>query len=78
MLYSNTALAHQVGKTHDWVVLYFDGRYAEQRATVVTASKGVLAGRRVVRGRERDCITYYKLSRRRVRSGVRETDKASR
>ena len=61
-LYSNTALAHRVGRTHDWVVLYHDGRDAEHRATVVTATKGALAGRRVVRGRERECIAHYKVS----------------
>ncbi len=61
-LFSNTALAHKVGRTGDWVVLYFDGRDAEHQATVVTATKGPLAGRRVVRGRERDCIAHYHLS----------------
>ena len=61
-LYSNTALAHRVGKTHDWVVLFHDGRDAEHRATVVTATKGPLAGRRVVRGRERECIAHYRVS----------------
>lgn len=50
-LYSNTARAHQLGKTHDWVVLYFDdGGGRERQCTVVTAR-----GRRVVRGREREC-----------------------
>lgn len=52
-LYSNTWLAHQFGKTHDWVVIYFqkDGQ-AEGRCTVVTESRGPRKGRRVVRGRE--------------------------
>jgi hypothetical protein len=51
-LYSNTALAHQAGRTHDWVVLYADGGRGERTYTVVTAPAGPLKGRRVVRGRE--------------------------
>jgi DNA polymerase (family X) len=52
-LYSNTKTAHQLGKTADWVVIYFhrEGR-SEGRSTVVTESRGPLAGKRVVRGRE--------------------------
>lgn len=61
-LFSNTALAHRVGRTHDWVVIYFDGRDGEHRATVVTATKGPLDGRRIVRGREVECIAHYHLS----------------
>lgn len=62
VLFSNTALAHRVGRTHDWTVIYYDGRDAEHRATVVTATKGPLAGRRVVRGREHECIAHYRVS----------------
>lgn len=62
VLFSNTALAHRVGRTHDWAVIYYDGRDAEHRATVVTATKGPLEGRRVVRGRERECIAHYRIS----------------
>ena len=62
VLFSNTALAHRVGRTHDWAVIYYDGRDAEHRATVVTATKGPLEGRRVVRGRERECIAHYRVS----------------
>ena len=51
-LYSNTALAHKAGRTHDWVVLYVDGGRGERTYTVVTAPAGPLKGRRVVRGRE--------------------------
>ena len=44
-LYSNTALAHELGRTHDWVVLYFhDDDHAEQQRTVVTETRGPLAG----------------------------------
>lgn len=54
-LYSNTAQAHARGKTHDWVVIYFTGPDGRERSrTVVTAARGPLAGRRVVRGREHE------------------------
>ena len=54
-LFSNTARAHELGRTHDWVVLYHDGADGERSSTVVTAHRGALAGRRVVRGRELEC-----------------------
>lgn len=55
-LYSNTARAHALGRTRDWVVLYFDGAHRpERQRTVVTETHGPLAGRRVVRGREAEC-----------------------
>jgi hypothetical protein len=59
-LYSNTARAHELGRTHDWVVIYADGHDgAEQRFTVVTEYRGELTGRRVVRGREEECRALY-------------------
>ncbi|MBI1171380.1 DNA-binding protein [bacterium] len=56
LLWSNSALAHRLGKTTDWVVVYFhkDG-LPEGRCTIVTEIRGPLAGHRVVRGREADC-----------------------
>lgn len=59
-LFSNTARAHELGRTHDWVVIYFhaDGAAEEQR-TVVTETHGPLDGQRVVRGREAECASYY-------------------
>jgi hypothetical protein len=54
-LYSNTATAHALGRTHDWVVLYYDRDGDESQATVVTEQRGPLTGRRVVRGREAEC-----------------------
>ena len=60
-LFSNTATAHRLGRIRDWVVIYFDGRDGEHQCTVVTALKGPLARRRVVRGRESECITHYDL-----------------
>ncbi len=60
-LYSNTAKAHELGMTRDWVVIYFDhdDHQAQSQHTVVTETRGPLVGRRVVRGRERDCREYY-------------------
>ena len=55
-LFSNTARAHALGRTHDWVVLYADGDQGERQWTVVTASAGPLRGHRVVRGREAECL----------------------
>ena len=55
-LFSNTSRAHELGKTDDWVVLYvYDGHGREMQQTVVTETRGALAGRRVVRGREAEC-----------------------
>jgi DNA polymerase (family X) len=55
-LYSNTALAHRLGRTGDWVVIYFhrDTR-PEGRRSVVTETGGRGRGGRVVRGREEEC-----------------------
>jgi hypothetical protein len=61
-LFSNTAIAHQMRRTRDWVVIYFDGRDSERHCTVVTAFKGPLAGLRIVRGRESECIAHYRLN----------------
>lgn len=60
VLHSNTALAHRLGRTRDWVVIYFGrpgGR--EHSRTVVTETTGPLRGRRVVRGREAECGRLY-------------------
>ena len=62
-LFSNTARAHELGKGHDWVVVYFhadDG--GEAQRTIVTEARGILAGHRVVRGRERECLSFYEKS----------------
>jgi putative hydrolase len=60
-LYSNTARAHELGRTRDWVVLYFRADHApEGQRTVVTETRGPLAGRRIVRGREPECHDHYR------------------
>jgi putative hydrolase len=55
-LFSNTARAHDLGRTHDWVVIYFyDADHRENQCTVVTETHGPMRGERVVRGREAEC-----------------------
>ncbi len=61
-LYSNTARAHELGMTDDWVVIYFyDDHQQEGQHTVVTETHGALVGRRVVRGLESACRRHYDL-----------------
>ena len=59
-LFSNTAMAHKLGRTDDWVVIYF-GRPGgpEHQRTVVSETRGPLEGRRTVRGREAECRQHY-------------------
>jgi len=60
LMYSNTARAHELQRTRDWVVVYFyDDHHQEGQCTVVTETRGPLAGRRVVRGREGECREHY-------------------
>ncbi len=60
VLYSNTARAHELGRTGDWVVVYFyDADHREGQRTIVTESQGPLAGKRVIRGREAECRGHY-------------------
>ncbi len=58
-LFSNTARAHQLGKTRDWVVLYYDEGRGERQCTVITSQRGPLKGKRIIRGREEECAQYY-------------------
>jgi hypothetical protein len=58
-LFSNTARAHELGRTKDWVVVYFERDGQEGQATVVTEYRGSLDGNRVVRGRETECLLHY-------------------
>jgi hypothetical protein len=62
-LYSNTARAHELNKTDDWVVLYYERDGEKGQATVVTETRGPLEGKRVVRGREAECRRFYEEQR---------------
>jgi putative hydrolase len=55
-LFSNTARAHRLDKTRDWVVLYCENGTGERQFTVLTTTRGPLAGRRVVAGREAESV----------------------
>ena len=73
-LFSNTARAHELGRTNDWVVLYFNADdHAERQRTVVTEQRGPLAGHRVVRGREQECLDYYQGRQRPALRGSEQT-----
>lgn len=67
-LFSNTARAHELHRTHDWVVIYRDDDGDHGQWTVVTARAGPLKGRRIVRGREDEC------ARAECRSAASEQD----
>jgi hypothetical protein len=55
VLFSNTALAHELDRTRDWVVIYFHSPEGDEgQHTVVTETQGPQAGHRVVRGREHE------------------------
>ena len=58
-LFSNTPRAHQLNKTSDWVVIYYDGSGGERQCTVITSVYGPLAGKRIIRGREPECLEHY-------------------
>jgi hypothetical protein len=63
-MFSNTATAHKLGKTDDWVVVYVKKGKGENQCTVVTESRGPQKGKRVIRGREKECGVYYGQSGR--------------
>jgi hypothetical protein len=53
VLFSNTARAHELGKTADRVIVFYSSDHqVEDQCTVVTETNGSLKGQRVVRGRE--------------------------
>jgi putative hydrolase len=61
VMYSNTARAHELKRTHDWVVVYYyNDHHEEGQCTVVTETRGPLTGLRVVRGRELECREVYR------------------
>jgi hypothetical protein len=58
-LFSNTARAHELGATQDWVVIYRDDENGDGRWTVITSMFGPLRGKRIVRGREHETRAFY-------------------
>jgi DNA polymerase (family X) len=61
-LYSNTAQAHKLEKTDDWVVIYYQKDGKERQNTVVTETQGSLKGKRVVRGRALENQRFYEAA----------------
>ena len=56
-MFSNTARAHELGRTREWVVIYYERDGHEGQCTVVTEMRGPLSGCRVVRGREDELVS---------------------
>lgn len=65
-MHSHTATATRLGPGNDWVVIYYDDPDGEHQYTVVTAQRGPLAGRRIVKGREAQCVLHYHLTSSRL------------
>jgi hypothetical protein len=60
-LYSNTRLAHELGRSRDWVIIYYEAdTLPEGQCTVVTETHGPSMGLRVVRGREGECLDLWR------------------
>ena len=59
VMFSNTERAHELGKTSDWVVIYYAKGKGENQCTVVTEQRGAAKGKRVIRGREKECVEFY-------------------
>ena len=59
VMFSNTAHAHELGMTHDWVIIHRTDRKHHGQWTVITSLLGTLKGRRIVRGRESECLALY-------------------
>ena len=69
-LFSNTARAHKLGTTRDWVILYLDDETGSQRCTVITSHHGPSEGRRIIAGRETESQEYFEGLNLRARRGT--------
>lgn len=59
-MFSNSYRAHELGRNRDWVIIYYyDKHHRGGQCTIVSEYRGVLSGKRVVRGREDECIEYF-------------------
>lgn len=59
VLYSPSALAWRMGKGRDWVIIDLESPGPNPHWTVVTEWRGVLRGKRVVRGREVESYAFH-------------------
>jgi hypothetical protein len=62
VLYSNSARAHRLSKTRDWVIIFYEKDGHEDQCTVVTEHVGPLAGQRVVRSWQTEGMEMPKRS----------------
>jgi DNA polymerase (family 10) len=69
-MFSNTARAHRLGTTRDWVILCQEGESGTHQCTVVTCRQGLLKGSRIVRGREAECAEYFERLSPRLSRGT--------
>lgn len=67
--FSNTAHAHEAGMTHDWVIIHRDAAGQSGHWTVITSKFGELKNRRFVRGREEECLAFYRAHPQNVLAG---------
>lgn len=58
-MFSNTARAHELATTKDWVVISREDDGHHGQWTVITSQFGSLKGQRIVRGREDECRSLY-------------------
>lgn len=59
-LNSNSPLAHRLGRTRDWTVLFFQKEDGPEAVRAVsTGARAPLAGRRMIWGREQECAAHY-------------------
>jgi DNA polymerase (family X) len=61
--FANTARSHELDHSRDWVVIYREMKADFGIWTVITSRYGPLRGKRIVRGRERECRAYYAAGR---------------
>lgn len=64
-LFSPTSLARRMGMSADWVIIEQEVAGPNPKWTVVTEWRGLMKGKRVVRGREAECFDFYAVSRTR-------------
>jgi len=57
--FSDSHRARLLNKTSDWVLLHLDTPSESYRWTVITSQFGSLKGKRIVLGREGDCVKFY-------------------
>lgn len=60
-LFSNSARAHQLGRSRDWVIVHvMHDKAPDWQCTIVTETRGSMKGRRVIRGREPECERFHR------------------